>query len=62
MSKCNKCDTDMVLMSGTTYLEADSEPYESGVVESSKINEVEISVCAEYCEKCEKVESIYEQP
>ena len=49
----------MVTMSGTVELYSDEKPYHSG--ERIELNlEVEKYVCAEYCEKCDKIQETWE--
>lgn len=56
---CEKCNNKMMLVAGTFYFEPDPEPYEAG-------EEIEVyltgdkHICAMYCEKCDKLQKIWE--
>ena len=59
MAKCKVCKSKMVLMQGNVTLEADSEPYESG--EEIDLNlTIDKIVCAHYCEKCDRLQQVWE--
>lgn len=59
MAKCSKCKTNMVLMQGDAYFTPDSEPYESGEELELDI-EIDRRICCHYCEKCNKIETMWE--
>lgn len=50
-------------MSGTIYLQPDSEPYESGVEEESRegITDIERHIIAHYCESCDEIIDTYNE-
>jgi len=55
---CKECGCKTVLATG--YVDnfcPDAEPYENGIIEDSKQEEIEseVSVSIHYCEKCNKI-------
>lgn len=55
---CEKCGHKTVLAIGTVdSFYPDEEPYENGIIEDSKQDEIEatVRVVVQYCEKCEKI-------
>jgi len=57
MANCLKCGKQTMLMTGTIYLEPDSEPYESGKEEKPKtdIDEIDRHIIAQFCETCDEI-------
>lgn len=53
---CSKCGEKTILMSGTVYGDADSEPYESGVIEEVENHSCEVYLSFLFCADCNKAE------
>ena len=55
---CKKCGCRAVLACGRVYSFCpDEEPYENGIIEDSKQDEIEATVLINiyYCEECDKI-------
>lgn len=62
---CEKCGSKTVLAIGIAdSFCPDEEPYENGIIEDSKQNEIEVTVyiSIRYCEKCDRIISADVEP
>lgn len=60
MTLCKKCNKPTILMNAYPGWEPDQEPYESGECKEVELGiELEIPVHIQYCENCDKIESIW---
>lgn len=58
--KCEKCNSDLILMTGYADLTPDDEPFKSGetVIINIKVGK---HVCAYYCRQCDHLTNIWEE-